>query len=557
MPNAALEPYDQPQAAGDAGRRSRPWSLRRLLLGAPGLIVASAVQAASIDVGPDWAVRLDNTIKYSTAIRTAPQSSQLLSLNGDDGDRNFKSGVTSNRTDLLTQFDVSYRDTYGLSASAASWYDTIYNQRNLNNSPATVNAFSVPFNQFTNATNTLHGKNIELLNAFVYGKQTIGTIPISARVGRQTVIWGESLFFATNGIAYAQAPVDVIKAQSVPNTLAKELFMPVGQATVTAQLTTNLSVSGYYQFEWRETRIPASGSYFSTFDAIGDGAERLRFAPTPPGTSLFRGPDLRGQAGDNFGIGARWRPAGLDWDFGLYAAQYTDSQPFLYSAPGQGVNFAIGRVGTFFEIYPRHIQIFALSASTSINDPDVNFAGEISGRHNAPLQSSSTALTIAPGAVADNDKHPLYAIGDTLHAQVSAIVVGGATSAWDGSNWASEVAVARVLQFTENQQAFDPSRRKTAAGLRTVFSPTYFQVLPGLDISVPIGLGWNFMGRAPTTSTFNSTGADRGGDISIGITGTLDAVWQGGLSYTRYIGPPNRNGLTDRDFASLTIQRSF
>ena len=523
------------------------------------LLALSAVPARAIDLGAyydlgsDWTLRFDNTVKYSTAVRTASPSPQLLTLNTDDGDRNLRSGFISNRGDLLTQFDVGYRD-YGLSASAAGWYDTVYNERNKNNSPTTANNFSTAFNDFTDATRTLHGRNLELLNAFVYGKETIASVPVSVRVGRQTSIWGESIFFGTNGIAYGQAPIDVIKAQSVPNTQFKELLLPVGQVTATAQLSPQVSLSGFYQFEWRETRIAASGSYFSVFDAIGDGAERLRFAPGAKGASLFRSTDLLGSAGDNYGLALRYRPYN-DLDLGLYAVNYSDTQPFLYTAPGIGVNFARGQVGTFFQVYPRDIQAVAASASASFDT--LNLAAELGARHNAPLQSSTAALTVVPGVLANNTDHPLYALGDTFHANASAIYVGPATAAWEALTWTSEVALAQVIDFTKNERAFDPTRRKTAVGLRTVFSPAYFQVLPGLDINLPIGLGWNFLGRAPTTSTFNNTGADRGGDINIGISGTYNAVWQGTLSYTRFIGPPSRNAFADRDFVSASIAYSF
>jgi hypothetical protein len=82
-------------------------------------------------------------------------------------------------------------------------------------------------------------------------------------------------------------------------------------------------------------------------------------------------------------------------------------------------------------------------------------------------------------------------------------------------------------------------------------------VLPGLDVSVPIGLGWNFMGLAPDTQGFNTTGIDRGGDLTIGLSGTFQNVWTGGISYTRYISPPARDPYADRDFVQFNVERSF
>src|SRR5215469_3853075 len=55
--------------------------------------------------------RWDNTLRYSNAIRILPQNSFLLaSPNADDGDRNFSSGLVSNRLDLMSQIDLSLDD---------------------------------------------------------------------------------------------------------------------------------------------------------------------------------------------------------------------------------------------------------------------------------------------------------------------------------------------------------------------------------------------------------------------------------------------------------------
>lgn len=61
------------------------------------------------------------------------------------------------------------------------------------------------------------------------------------------MIWGESLFFGANGIAGGMAPVDVVKAQSVPNTQFKEITRPVNQLSGTFQLTDDVSLGAFYQ----------------------------------------------------------------------------------------------------------------------------------------------------------------------------------------------------------------------------------------------------------------------------------------------------------------------
>jgi hypothetical protein len=96
-----------------------------------------------------------------------------------------------------------------------------------------------------------------------------------------------------------------------------------------------------------------------------------------------------------------------------------------------------------------------------------------------------------------------------------------------------------------------------ALGLRTIVTLTYYEVLPGLDISPNLGLGWNFMGTAPDTPAFNNTAIDRGGDLTLGIGFTYLNNWTGGISYTNYIAPPGRDLYADRDFVSFNAEHTF
>ena len=89
--------------------------------------------------------------------------------------------------------------------------------------------------------------------------------------------------------------------------------------------------------------------------------------------------------------------------------------------------------------------------------------------------------------------------------------------------------------------------------MRAVLEPHYFQVLPALDISVPIGLGYDLLGRSSVNSSMNY-GA---GDVELGLTATWRTVWEGSVTFTHFFGPPDRQPFADRDFISLSIQRTF
>lgn len=515
-------------------------------------------QAFQIETGSDIKIRWDNTVKYSAAFRVrSPDDTLLANVNGDDGDRNFDKGLISNRVDLLSEFDISYRG-FGFSASGAAWRDQAYFGNTDNDSPATANSYSVANDSFTRETRDQHGQKVELLNAFAYGNIDLGSVPLNFRAGRHTLLWGESLFGADNGIAYGQAPIDYVKLNSVPNTQAKELFMPVTQISGTAQLTDQLTVAAYYQLEWRKSRIPAAGSYFSDADILDRGGERLSFAPVVGIADLYRGNDQEASDSGQFGVSFHYLPSSIDLDLGFYALRFNDKQPQVYLSPGAGVGLGSppDKVGEYSLIYAEGIQLYGISASTTLFG--MNVAGEVSTRRNTPLVSS---VVLAPGQVADNDGNPAYAVGNSLHAQVSAIQVLGPGPAglWDSAVLLGEVTTNHVLSITKNAAAFDPTRTRTAVGFRGVMEASYFQVVPGIDLTVPIGLGYNPLGKSGVATKFNSggNGTTRGGDVSIGLTALYQQTWRAGVNYTHYYGNHATQTQLDRDFVSFTIQRSF
>src|ERR1039458_7190677 len=81
------------------------------------------------------------------------------------------------------------------------------------------------------------------MDAFFFARGHIGQRTVSFRVGQFSQFWGESLFFGNNGIAGGMAPIDVIKALSVPNWTFKELILPVPQVSIGFELAPNVSTA--------------------------------------------------------------------------------------------------------------------------------------------------------------------------------------------------------------------------------------------------------------------------------------------------------------------------
>lgn len=527
---------------------TNPGTISLYLLAAMACIVGiTPARAFEFDTGTDVKLRWDNTTKYSAAWRAESASTRLIAdPNTDDGDRNFDPGLIANRFDLLSELDVTYRDI-GARVSGAAWYDAVYHQANDNDSPGTANPFSVPHDEFTDATRRLHGGKAEILDAFVFGNGRPGGVPASLKAGRHTLLWGESLLLATNGISYAQAPLDFIKAISVPGTQAKELFMPVGQVSGQLRPTTALSLAAYYQFEWRKTRLPAAGSYFSSVDLLDEGGERLFTGPS--GEALFRGRDEEGHDTGQWGLSTRYRMEAIDTDFGLYYLRFHEKLPQLYLLPEAG-RAPIGKVGEYSLIYPEDIQLIGMSFATTV--AEVSLAGEAHMRFDTPL--ASTPQPVLPETAADNRDHPLYAVGDTAHAQVSAIYVLPPWALWDSASLLGEVGWQHLAHISKNPDAYDPGRRRDAWGFQTVFTPTYYQVLPDLDINLPLALSYTPEGKSPL-AVFN--GPHEGGTMSVGVSGMYRKVWNASVQFTHFYGSEEFQTLKDRDFVTFSIQRTF
>ena len=390
----------------------------------------------------------------------------------------------------------------------------------------------------------LMGDTIELGPAYVRDRFDLDGLPVSIRVGRQTLLWGESLFFAQDGIAGAQAPLDLIKAASQPLAPAAELYLPVAQADIRARLPWGVSLEAYDQAEWRRDRIPGVASYFSTSDVLDTGGERLF---TAGGTALFRGRDETppGAGLGQFGVALR-QDGGL-LGIGLYALRYDAKFPAieLGAAPG-----------TYRLAYPRGIDLLGASFSTYAGDDTL--AGEVSFRRNLPLASRFVPLApslpeSAPGFDVAPPSQAGFATGQALAALGSYERVLPPGRLWDAANLQAEAAATELVSVQTAPGARLPGTTRFALALQAVLTPTWYNVRRDLNLSAPAGFRIGVAGKSSVDA-----GQDAGtGNITLGVSATYRTVWQVGLSYTRYIGAPRVQALADRDFAMLTLARTF
>lgn len=548
---------------------------------AAAMLFAGQAQAFEFDTDGGLKVRWDNTVKYSAAYRTSDPAANTIGAanpNGDDGNLNFRKGLVSSRVDLLSELDLSYHNV-GARVSGAAWYDGLYRRANRNDSPATANA--VPYNAFAPDTASLLGRQGELLDAFVFGQADLGGNRLAnVRLGRHTLLYGESLYFGSNGIAGTQGPVDAIKALQVPSSQVKEIVRPVNQLSGSVQLRSDVSVGGYYQFEWRQNRLPAAGSFLSAGDFLDEGGQRfLLGAPLVPGGGrqvLLRTADVEASDSGQFGAQLRWQPAIVDAEFGFYATRSNAKTPIVHARPAYlssvGVvnpaafNPLTGQVGTYALVYHEGIKTYGASVSTTAGD--LNVAAEASTRRDMPLVVS--AVPVLPGQAVVNHGDTLYPLGNSAHLQVSAIYALPRTAWWQGGSLTGEIAWNRRLGVTRHAELVDPNATRDATALRLGFEAIYYQVVPGLDLTVPLGFGYGVKGRSSVMPGFS---VEHGGDVSVGISADYQKRWKVGLTYVRFNGgakpltvpaaTPSGSAysmgqtLADRNFIAFSAQRTF
>jgi hypothetical protein len=534
------------------------------------VLLATSANAASINTdNPDLALRWDTNVKYSLAGRLKSfDPAVVANPNGDDGDRNFSEGLISNRIDLFTEIDAVWQGGYGVRVSGAAYYDRVYNTTNDNPGfagGAFPNQLSVPANEFTDATRDLHGRKAEVLDAFVFGKFMIGEMGASVRAGRHSVLWGESLFFGGNAISGGQQPVDIVKLQSVPNTQFKEAIRPVPQISGQLQINPDVSVGAYVQTGWKANRVPGVGSYFSNTDPGVEGGESLVLGP---GLAALRQPDLTPTNDGQFGLQLKLRAN--ETDYGLYAIKYHSKSPQLVPVVGFVPGPGVVPVG-YYLAYQQDIKAYGASASRTFGE--FNVAIEASVRQNQDLASTQGAdlSALAPVPPTNNTDNPGYAVGDTAHINISTVAAFGQSMLWREATLFGEIAWNRVLSVTKNAAALDPNGTRDGVALRVLLEPMYRGVADGLDVSVPIGLGYAPHGSRPLAAYHpNGWIPEGGGDVSLGLKFAFRDTWRASLSYTHYFGEAAsltdlaagnaytwKQTLRDRDFIAASLNYSF
>lgn len=551
------------------------------------------VQAFSIDVGnPDLEARWDNSVRYNLGIRAEKQDPAILNNSSyDDSDSKFGQGdMVTNRIDVLTEFDLVHKKTSGLRLSGTLWYDNAYSSRDVKTNPAYTypglgdTSTAYPGNRYTDYTQRWNnGPSAELLDAFLFGRFELGAVPVNVKLGRHTIYWGESLFSFVHGVSYGQGPIDIRKALTNPGVEAKEVFKPLPQLSGSAQLTDEVSVAGQYFFGWKPSVFPDGGTYFGVLDALTQGGGTYLVNPalaaatsaqlggaavnSAPFVPSFKNPRKSG----DWGLMTRWNPSWLGGTIGVYYRQYTDKLPQLVLGGFQAAPAGLGVfLPTSFGLSFLDRRVKLAGASISGQIAGVSVAGEIAHR-------SGTGLLMGPATVVGFEP-----VGSTWHGLVNALAYLGKSPVYDSGVLTTELTYSRVAKVKSNASNFNSvdyfcagaadqlgCATKDAWGLAVKFEPTWFQVFPGADLSMPVVFTAGLKGTSPVLFG----GYEGSYTYSLGLTMDVNARYNFNVAYNDSYAKHNsavnqvgRNAVSsiggigaqwDRGWVSFTFKTTF
>ena len=281
----------------------------------------------------------------------------------------------------------------------------------------------------------------------------IGGRELLLRVGEQGINWGESTALVFNSIN-AINPPDATRAR-FPGFQLEEAFQPVGMAVFSTDITSNLFIEGFYQYEWKPAIADPVGTFRSTSDIAGAGGRyaMLSFAKqpedpeqiyasadnqedplfvlgAPASRTVLRTDDIEPEDGGQYGVSFRYFAEGLNngTELAFYYANYHARIPSVSAYAADPTCIAAGDATAAALLpcfdnpadlpggiaagqltpsrdplpvdtvqvaldFPEDIKLYGFSFNTTVGD--LALSGEYSYRSNLPVQIQSVDLVYA------------------------------------------------------------------------------------------------------------------------------------------------------------------
>ncbi len=306
-----------------------------------------------------WKGAWDTQFTVAGGMRAGNPSSSLTSIGnasewggGDYGNLNYKkdqffSGQAKVTSELLATNKPTGMD---FMARATGFYDPM--------------AARTEHTEMSQAAKNQMSGSVQLLDFWAGHKFTIDDNQWRVRLGNQVINWGESVYLL--GGINASAATDFQKSL-IPGTQIKEFILPAPMLTFAGQLGSGWNTEAYFQFHNVVNKYAAIGSYWSTANYFGRGAQDSisfdtnnynAFGPNAAayaqqylgsgskvsaadlatanqqilaGTNGFVGdgalPNQKSSNAGQFGLSFHRMAEGSGVDYGLYYLHYTDKSP--------------------------------------------------------------------------------------------------------------------------------------------------------------------------------------------------------------------------------------
>lgn len=543
--------------------------------------ISHQANAFRFDTDGDFKIRWDNTVKFNVSSRVTkadkdvytPQAGAAWQVADDSTlsvDRSG-AGLISTRFDILSELDIVWKENFGARISGAGWYDPQYEDDN-NDHPddrrLSWGSPSTPVGEYNHEAEDLHYAGGELLDAFVFANFDIGDTSLGVRAGRHTIYWGQGAltFGAVHGIGGAMAPVDFIKGISVPGTEAKELFMPTGKVSSVWQLSENLTLNGYYSYEFQAYRLPEDGTYWSPSEGLTENSE---FLTVIPGEEMRFGYKIRDYDDDegDYGFNLQYYVEPLDLEASFVYINYTDknlhglvSSQGSPNTPAPDLDAGVTYLGEAKWVFKSDIELFGVSLAKDI--AGISVGADIVYRKDTGLGPNlrATLLQDVEDFDAVDPDNYLGPVGDTWHLTLNGIhFLNGDWGLWEGGTALFEATFSMLDSCNDNCDLLDDriSEDRVVTNVGAIFNPTWYQVRSGWDLSLPMTVSYTIDGEK---SPINFGGDEEGGSASIGVRLDIDQKWLASLTYANRFGPvlAGTGGLLkDRDNIAFTIKRTF
>lgn len=191
-----------------------------------------------------------------------PGASGAVGVN-DDSDLNFPKGsLTSLPLTLISDFRLQYKGT-GFFIRVRAWYDMGLEAKAVPHGNVTGMYKQNVRLDDTNWIGAAKFHGIDVYDAFYFGNYNVGPGKLQLRLGRQSLSWGEGLFYP--GIN-AFAPLDAAWLAMPGAALVNNGQIPVARAYGNLALPHGWTVDAFYNLEFRATNVVGCGTWNSMVD---------------------------------------------------------------------------------------------------------------------------------------------------------------------------------------------------------------------------------------------------------------------------------------------------